>query len=353
MFTLSSDILSLTGEAAVLLQGRRLVFANAAARAVLGADCVGKSVRELFGDEVAEAQTAGFLACVPVAGRNRLLRVSREGSMQVIFLSTPDDDAALLSDAYLQALRSGLMNLSLSLSAGQRRAEELNDPALERSLAGMAREYYRLNRLLANISAARGISAGELPVTLGSVDLRAMVGAIVESVSLLRPDVALQFSSPQPALLWADQQLLELMLLNLLSNSLLHAEGLTRIRIDLDAQKDRLYLTVRDDGRGIPPEKLCTLFCRYRSAFDLQELPLGAGLGMTVVRGVAEAHGGTVMLESREGAGTMVRVSLLRSLRGESFLREGSVAYAGRAEPLLTGLATCLPDECFLPRCRD
>ena len=50
MYTLSSDILSMTDEPAALLQNRRLVFANAAARAILGEGCLGKGIRELFGD---------------------------------------------------------------------------------------------------------------------------------------------------------------------------------------------------------------------------------------------------------------------------------------------------------------
>ena len=68
MYTLSSDILSMTDEPAALLQNRRLVFANAAARAILGEGCLGKGIRELFGDEVAELQAPDFVAAVPVAG---------------------------------------------------------------------------------------------------------------------------------------------------------------------------------------------------------------------------------------------------------------------------------------------
>ena len=346
MYTLSSDVLSMTDEAAALLQNRRLVFANAAARSILGEGCLGKSIRELFGDEVAEVQAPNFVAAVPVSGRSRLLRFAREGSMQIVFFSRPDPDVALFNDAYLQALRSGLMNIHLAANAGRRLTEDLDSPALQQSFCALSKEYYKLNRLLANISAARGIVSDELPITLRTVDLGALISDLVDSVSLLRPDVAFHFSVEQRVLLWADPQLLELLLLNLLSNSLTHAAGLQRIQIELSALRDRVYLTVRDDGCGIAPEKMNTLFHRYRAAFDLNEMSAGAGLGMTVVRGVAEAHGGALMLESREGMGTMVRLSLSRSLNGEARLRE-EIPYAGSMDRLLTGLAPCLPDECF------
>ncbi len=353
MYTLSSDILSMTDEPAALLQNRRLVFANAAARAILGEGCLGKGIRELFGDEVAELQAPDFVAAVPVAGQSRLLRVSREGSMQVVFFSRPDPDVALFNDAYLQALRSGLMNLHLAALTGQRRAGELGDAALLRAFGGLNREYFKLNRLLANISAARAIVRGELPVALSAVDLGALVSDLADSVTLLRPDVAFQFSAPQRVLLWADPQLLELMLMNLVSNCLCHAQGLRQIKIDLVAQNERVFLSVRDDGCGIPPERLSSLFHRYRADFGLRELSEGAGLGMTVIRGVAEAHGGALMLESREGMGTSIRLSLSRSLRGTGRLYEDFVPYTGSMERLLTGLATCLPEECFTEKYSD
>ncbi len=347
MYTLSSDVLSLSGEAAALLQNRRLVYANAAAKAILGEGCIGKSFRELFGEELAETQAPNYVASAPIGGQNRLLRVSREGGMQIVFFTRRDPDPALFSDAYLQSLRSGLMNLKLAADAGQRTAEDRADPALLRCFASLNKEYYKLNRLLANISAARSILAGELPLTLSTVDLGAMLSDLADSVGLLRPDVSLRVSLERRILLWADPQMLELLLMNLLSNCLTHAEGLRQIRLELSTRNDRVYLTVRDDGCGIAPEKMSSLFHRYRAAFELHEMSKGAGLGMTVVRGITEAHGGALMLESREGMGTMVRLSLSRLLNGQARLSEEQAGYVGSMDRLLTGLAGCLPGECF------
>ena len=347
MITLSSDVLSMSGEGAALLQNRRLVYANAAARAILGEDCVGKGVRELFGAEIAEAQAGSFIASVPIAGKSRLLRFSREENMQVVFFSRPESCEDLLSEGSLQAMRAGLMNISLAAGNGRRMAEELGSEALSGCFGTLSREYYRLSRLLSNISAARGILTGDLPMALCTVDLGAMVSDLADSLSILRPDVELAFSAERRVLLWADPQLLELMLLNLLSNCYCHAAGLRRIRIELLGLSDRVYLTVRDDGCGIPAERMCSLFHRYRAARGLHELPAGAGLGLTVIRGIAEAHGGALLLESREGAGTMLRLSLARSPGGQPPLGEKAVPYCSRMENLLTGLADCLDEKCF------
>ncbi|MBR0354340.1 MAG: sensor histidine kinase [Oscillospiraceae bacterium] len=347
MFPLSSDILTLADEGAALLQNRRLVFANDAARRILGEDCLGKDLRSLFGSEVAEAQAASFLASVPIGGQNRLLRFSRRDDMQVVFFSLPDTGEALLSEGCLQAMRTGLMNLSLAVGSGRRLAGELGSEALDACFGSLNREYFRLNRLLSNLSTARSIFDGDLPMTPCTTDLGALVSDLADSLGLLRPDVAISCSAGRRVLLWADPQLLELALLNLLSNCLCHAKGLTQIRIELQGLRDRVYLTVRDDGCGIPGDKLCSVFHRYRAPQGLSDLSAGAGLGLTVVRGITEAHGGALMLESREGAGTMVRLSLARSSGGGQPLAEDCVPYAGRMETLLTGLADCLDERCF------
>ena len=347
MFTLSSDVLSMTDEPAALLRNRRLVYANSAACAILGADCVGKGMRELFGEEIAELQAQSFAAATAVAGRTLLLRFSRMGELQLVFFSLPETDAALLSDAYLNSLRNAMMNINLAATAGRSIADSLAHPELQSCFRSLSREYYGMTRLLSNLEIARAVLAGDLKPCLCAADPGAQISELVDSLNLLRPDLQFYFSVDHSVLLWADPRLLELMLMNLLSNCLLHAKGAQNIRISLDAFPDRLYLSVRDDGCGIAPEQMNGLFHRYRRVSPLRELSLGAGLGITVIRGVAEAHGGTLLIESREGTGTTARVSLSRKLGAEAGLREQYRPYHGGMDQLLSGLAACLPPECF------
>ena len=68
-------------------------------------------------------------------------------------------------------------------------------------------------------------------------------------------------------------------------------------------------LTVRDHGPGIATEDLPYVFDRFYRASSARGLP-GSGLGLAIVRQVAQAHGGTVVAESAEGGGTLMRMSL-------------------------------------------
>ena len=112
-------------------------------------------------------------------------------------------------------------------------------------------------------------------------------------------------------------------------------------------------LSVSDDGYGIPAEQLHQAFDRYRYRFEGFQMWRGPGLGLSVARGVAQLHGGTLLLESRPGVGTAVRVTLSRSLASSGRLQEsdGSSQYSTR--DLLAGLADCLPEEAFTEKYLD
>ena len=74
MFPLSADVLSLTDEAALAAQKGTVQFANARALELLGSGCVGRSVAEVFGPEIAGAQTPSFAADVSLSCGRQLVR---------------------------------------------------------------------------------------------------------------------------------------------------------------------------------------------------------------------------------------------------------------------------------------
>ena len=135
-------------------------------------------------------------------------------------------------------------------------------------------------------------------------------------------------------------------MLNLISNCIVHAKGCTRVRLSLMETRENLILSVDDNGCGISPEQLGTVFDRYCHGFDTGSLCAGAGLGLTVARSVAQLHKGTLLLESRQGRGTTVRVSLSRRLSADR-LCGGQSAWENDMQGILTALADSLPDDCY------
>ena len=108
-----------------------------------------------------------------------------------------------------------------------------------------------------------------------------------------------------------DPDRLAQVLSNLVSNALRHTPAGGRVSLVAACQDRSVLLAVRDTGVGIPADELTHVFDRfYRIDADRSSSTGGAGLGLAIVRSIAELHGGNVDLQSEPGAGTTVTLSL-------------------------------------------
>lgn len=338
-------LLAMTNEAAVLVQGGRAIYANAAAREILGEDCVGKRVTALFGELVAGVQASSFLAQIRLRERPCLLRISRLGQDQVFFLRPQEELPAVLNQPFLHTLRSALMNMELAEDRMRVLAEDQGSAPLLECLRSLSRSQYQILRLLENASVVLDLSSGGEAFPAQAFDLNALCASCLEAAAPLLPQLRLVFRGEGPVPIRSDPRLIKILLMNLLSNAALHARGCTRVSVSLLEAGDSVVLGVDDDGCGIPAEELPRVFDRYRHEFRLSQIGAGSGLGLTAVRLIAQHHGGAVLLESREGRGTTVRVSLGR--KASETLRAPGEEQLFRSKDLLTGLADCLSADCF------
>ena len=345
MLTVSSKVLSLSSEAAVLIRAGRIVYANLRAEKLLGSGCVGKPLTALLSAEICQSQAGIFTADTVIAGKRYNVRTARLDDLQALFFSEISIAPALVNDAFLFSMRSALMNLRLSANLSQSRAEQGGNSELGSYLRSIQRDVFRITRLLDNASVVRSIAREELAVSMASLDLAALCHAVIDSVSLLRPDIGFRFYGEESFYLIADRVLIEQLLYNLISNALVHAEGLEHITLSLNPTPTQVIVSVSDDGCGIDEEVMGHVFERYRAFFALGEMGRGAGLGLSVVRAIAQAHDGTLMLESRPGSGTSARVSLSRKLPGKALAAPKGDGLGENA--LLIGLSDCLAADCY------
>ena len=348
-----SDILALTNEAAVLFRAGRAVFANASARRLLGEDCVGQSMRKLLGADVAGAQASSFVAEIPLGGRSCTVRVSKTEEGQIVFLSCPELAPAIVNDPFLCELRSGLMNIGLSADSLRTEADRLGSDALLEDLRSLTRSYYRLIRLIENASLVLNAARGGQPLALMNFNLSALCRSILDITRHFRPDYPFQVDLEEDICLTADPALVKILLLNLIANCLTHAGEGCRVSLRLSASPGSVVLAVSDDGAGIPPEQLHTVFDRYRYSFQVGDMNRGPGLGLTVARIITMAHGGTLLLESRPGRGTTVRASFSRELKAPARLRTPQPVEDTLVRDVLAGLSGCLPPDCYTEKYMD
>lgn len=149
---------------------------------------------------------------------------------------------------------------------------------------------------------------------------RVNIGDLVAAaVSLLRPlldekgqQVTIAMPDPAPEVP-GDVRRLERVLLNLLSNANIYADPGCRIEVVVTEADQEVTVAVRDHGPGIPAEAMPHLFEQFFTArTSSSRHNIGAGLGLPIARGIVEAHGGRIWVESEVGAGTTVSFTLPR-----------------------------------------
>jgi signal transduction histidine kinase len=105
----------------------------------------------------------------------------------------------------------------------------------------------------------------------------------------------------------ADRDQLMQVLINLIMNSLQAMEQGGTLRLAATRANDHVCLEVSDTGQGMSPEVLSNIFDPF---FTTKEFGKGTGLGLTVVKGIVEEHGGTISVNSRTGEGTTATILL-------------------------------------------
>jgi signal transduction histidine kinase len=110
---------------------------------------------------------------------------------------------------------------------------------------------------------------------------------------------------------WADQRAFRQILINLLSNAVKFSRLGGEVEISARVAGQRLCLTVRDHGIGMPQSVLARIGRPFEQAInDPAHAREGTGLGLSLVRSLVAQHGGTLNIESEEGSGTVVMCEL-------------------------------------------
>jgi two-component system sensor histidine kinase BaeS len=196
--------------------------------------------------------------------------------------------------------------LRTPLAILQGRVEGLLDgvyPRDDEHLGELLAETQHLSRLVEDVRTLANAEAGALDLRTESVDLADLIR---ETAAAFPVPIAVDAPEELPPI-EADPVRIREVLLNLISNAVEHAPEGT-ITIAAEARPREIVIRVRDNGPGIPAEELPRIFERFRKGRHSR----GSGLGLAIAQKLVLAHRGTIHVESTEGVGTTVTVSLPR-----------------------------------------
>ncbi|MFT3836712.1 MAG: hybrid sensor histidine kinase/response regulator [Myxococcaceae bacterium] len=167
----------------------------------------------------------------------------------------------------------------------------------------------RLVRLSDYLLDVSRLSASKLHLNLAPVDLSSLVREVVkrQAPELTAVGIEVELSVEDDVVGWWDKGRLEQVLSNLIDNARKYAAG-ARLRLQLTQSGGRALLNVSDQGPGIPPDRLPTIFQRFTRA-ELPDDARGFGLGLWIVSQLIERHHGTIAVES-DASGTRFAIGL-------------------------------------------
>jgi len=272
-------------------------------------------------------------ALTPIDSLTRLARrISAEDLSERLNVQLPDDEVGRLARTFDEMIArldeafrrqreftaDASHELRTPLTAIKGQAEvALSKPRDARSyrevLQAVNEEVDRLIRMVGSLLTLARADAGQIPIASEAVNLGDLIAAAVEQVRPMAEQRDLTVSAaPGPDIrLQADEDLLLQLLLNLLDNAIKYTPSGGNVTAGWEIDGDEAELWVHDTGIGVTEEHLERIFDRfYRVDKARSRTEGGAGLGLSICRWIAEAHGGSISARRAPGQGTVFTVRL-------------------------------------------
>jgi two-component system sensor histidine kinase GlrK len=270
-----------------------------------------RSIRELSAATTALA-AGSFHEPIRVHGRDEIAALGRAFNAMALQLRELDELKETFLATVSHELRSPLTsvreaaNLLRDQIPGDLNAKQARLVAIIEASSG------RLLRLVNQLLDLSRIRAGMLPIERLPVDLDTVVGRAADELRVQAQEAGLTLDLEglgQRLDVAGDQDRLVQVVVNLLANAVRFTPRGGHVTVRLLQAGPEAELQVEDTGAGIPAQSLPYIFNWYQQAHQRRG---GSGIGLAVVRGIVDAHGGRVTVESQEGKGTRFTVLLPR-----------------------------------------
>ena len=256
---------------------------------------------------MSRSQEARRRACAERDRAEEAARAARDSALISATATARAEHAAAVKDEVLAVvahdLKNPLQTITVSASLLKR---DIGDPAtLDMHAARISRAAERATRLVRNLLDAASMDARTFQIEPQRWGVRPLIDEALAAFAPLAAlrDVRVVAASVPDAFVFCDMDRLEQALHNVIGNAVQYTPPRGEVRLGVEATESAVTFTVRDTGPGMTPEQVAHAFDRF---WRSRHGPGGSGLGLYIARGVVEAHGGRIKIDSEPGRGTTV-----------------------------------------------
>lgn len=262
-----------------------------------------------------ESGADGYLAqpieaAVLVATVKSLLRIRKAEKTAYEAMRSREEVLAIVSHDLRNPL--SFIMLQVRLMEGQLNKGKATPEEVINKMKKVNNSCLKMNRLIQDLLDVSNLDQGNFEPNIKSFPLH----QLFDDVNMYYEDIAMQ---SEVSLLTnlnglgdvefnGDKERLQQVLSNLISNSLKFTPSGGEVSMNLEQHNNQIYISVSDTGSGINSKDLPHVFNRYWQGHP--ERKSGYGIGLSIVKGITEAHGGTIHIQSEEGKGTTVTLKL-------------------------------------------
>ncbi|WP_416148037.1 cell wall metabolism sensor histidine kinase WalK [Salipaludibacillus sp. HK11] len=175
-------------------------------------------------------------------------------------------------------------------------------------------ETERMIRLVNDLLQLSKMDSKDYQVIMGSINATTFVNQVIDRFEMATKNQDIQFIRRIPdksIAVSGDRDKLTQLLDNIVSNAIKYSPEGGKITCTLKTEKERIVISVKDEGVGIPKDNLSHVFDRFYRVDKARSRNLGGtGLGLAIAKEIAEAHGGSIWVSSEWGKGTMFSFTL-------------------------------------------
>lgn len=217
-------------------------------------------------------------------------------------------------------LKTPITSMKLQFQLAQRMMEENNELVFQKDniakrITMTLKQIEKMSKLIEDMLDVVKIPLGKLEQEKKPIEMNAFTEEIFahfnEQLQVLGIHCSFKKLDKDVYVL-GDLYRLEQALSNLVTNAIKYGDG-KPIHIALEASKDEVLLSVKDEGKGIASEDLGKIFMRY-TRLESKNMASGLGLGLYITKNIVEGHGGTITVESKPGHGSTFMIKLPRHM---------------------------------------